>query len=628
LNLIRLEPRPGYETKADFIKGVVLKDNQPYFPIGLFGHTLQCRLGVNGSTEDDEDLFRFLAEDIGLNTIVRTRQSTNTVTFMNLAEKYGLNVITWTSPQPEPIGLKPGTWPPPPCDLPLAERLAIQQKEYDAEEPKVIADTKILRDYKNFIAYYNVDEPNLVNPEERIAGAERYWNTVTPLDPYRPKLLFYARHIPHGDNWTRWGDILGYDVYPGAYTGGFHSEPGQSTAWYAYNLRERCRQDNKIMWFVPLANQLDPVRSPIGLSKAHMLCQAYAAIIYGSRGLIYFTLSAVMGEEAWDALRAISTQVKEMTPALVNGDIPQQIKYTPDDYRPTERKLPAVNAAVFQYPDGDYLLLAVNIMPFAVDSKFDVGGLQRAVRLFAAEGQRDLALDGESFTDKIEPYGVRAYRIKIGEQATPVQVAVAMTPDEDDRAPHVDIPGIVRQLMMGKNYMPNPCFEQQTNKGVPDFYRPYFCLSVDPFWGQKGKSDWYIDDTTRWNGKPSLRMLKRKYDLGGYKTRGFFAVFYPPVAAAPVKMTFSLYAKSDDPQASIWLRIDGVPAHTFRKLTADWQRHQFTFDLPPGSGASLVVRGFLMAPSEGAVIWINGLQVEAGEQATEFQDDSVLIKKK
>ena len=236
--------------------------------------------------------------------------------------------------------------------------------------------------------------------------------------------------------------------------------------------------------------------------------------------------------------------------------------------------------------------------------------------------QRDLALDGNHHR-QIEPW-----RAPYKDSKTPVQVAVAMTPDEDERAPHVDIPGIVRQLMMSKNHMPNPCFEQQTNKGIPDFYRPYFCLSVDPFWGQKGKSDWYIDDTTRWNGKPSLRMLKRKYDLGGYKTRGFFAVFYPPVAAAPVKMTFSLYAKSDDPQASIWLRIDGVPAHTFRKLTADWQRHQFTFDLPPGSGASLVVRGFLMAPSEGAVIWINGLQVEAGEQATEFQDDSVLIKKK
>ncbi len=380
------------------------------------------------------------------------------------------------------------------------------------------------------------------------------------------------------------------------------------------------------MWFVPLSNMLDPPRTPIGMSKAHMICQAYSAIIYGVKGLIYFTFSATIGEEAWDTLRVIFAEVKEMTPALVNGDIPQQIKYTPDDFYPRERGFPMVNAAVFRYPDGDYLLLAVNVKPFAVDTKFDVGGLQRAARMFAGDGQMGLELNEESFTDKIEPYGARAYRIKLSEQAIPVQVAVAMTPIEDDRAPHVDIPGIVRQLMMSKNHMPNPCFEQQTNKDIPDFYRPYFELDTDPFWGQPGKSDWYVDNTTRWNGKPSLRMLKRKYDSAGYKTHGLLSVFYPPVAPKPMTLTFSFYAKSDNPRASIWLRIDGLSAHTFTKLTADWQRHQLTFDLPPGSGANLGARAFLMIPSADAVIWISGLQVEAGEQPTEFQDDSVLRK--
>ncbi|MGI6087965.1 MAG: sugar-binding protein [Kiritimatiellia bacterium] len=630
VNIVRLEPRPGYETKADFIRGVILKEQEPIFPVGIYGQSLQARLGVNGCQEDDEDLFRFLAEDIGINTIVNPtdqKGATNTFAFMNLAEKYGLNVILWNSPQPMPMGMTPGMWPPPPQTNSLADRLAYQRQWYEGLEPGIIADTKNMREYKNLIAYYNVDEPNLVNPDERIAVAEWYYKTVTPLDPYRPHILLYAKHIPAGDNWTRWCDILAYDVYPRPYKGDFYSEPGLSTAYYAWQLRERCRSDNKIMWFTPLSNMLDPARSPIGLSKAHMICQAYSAIIYGVKELAYFAFSAVVGQEAWDALRIISTQVKEMTPALVNGDVPQQIKYTPDDFYPRERRFPMVNAAVFRYPDGDYLLLAVNIRPFAVDTKFDVGGLQRAARMFAVEGQRDLALDGESFTDKIEPYGARAYRIKITEQAAPVQVAVAMAPIEDERAPHVDIPGIVRQLMMSKNHMPNPCFEQQTNPGCPDFYRPYFCLSVDPFWGQKGKSDWFVDDTVLWNGRPSLRMFKRNITDPGMKTRGLFFVAYPPVAAAPVKMTFSFYARSEDPKAALWFRPDGVAPVTIGSLTADWQRHHFTFDMPPGSGANLGARIFLMSASHGAVIWISGLQLEAGEQPTEFQDDSVLIKK-
>ena len=50
-----------------------------------------------------------------------------------------------------------------PCDLPLAERLAISKRAM--EETKVIADTKILRDIK-ICAYYNVDERNLVSPRK------------------------------------------------------------------------------------------------------------------------------------------------------------------------------------------------------------------------------------------------------------------------------------------------------------------------------------------------------------------------------------------------------------------------------------------------------------------------------
>ncbi len=646
INLIRLAPRPGYEAKADFTRGVLLKDQEPFFPVGICGHSLQFRLGARGSLEDDEEVFQFLADDVGLNLVVRSGGATNAAAFMDLAEKYGLMVVTWNystfcNKLGYPVNLIDPQAPP---DMPLAKRLEVQRGSYDQGASYRDADIKILRDYKNFFGYWNFDEPNLINPDERIAIAEWYWQTVKALDAYRPLFLLYSKHIPHGDNWTRWGDILGYDVYPRAHVSGFYSEPGLSTAFYAWELRERCRQDNKIMWFVPLSNILDPGRSPIGLSKAHMLCQAYTAMIYGSRGLIYFALSCVVGPDAWDALRAISTQVKEMTPALVNGDVPQSIHYTPDDFAPRERKFPMVNAAVFQYPDGDYLLLAANIMPHAVDTKFQVGGLERAARMFAsegqgdkgaegqrgkgAEGQRILKLDGEAFADKIEPYGTRAFRMKLSGSPAPVKVAVEMTPVEEERAPSVDIPGIVRQLMLSKNHMPNPCFEQQTNPAVPDFYRPYFCLSVDPFWGQPGKSDWFVDNEALWNGRPSLRMLKRKYDLGGRKTRGMYASFYPPVSDKPMPITFSFHARSQSPKANLWIRFGEDQPFTVKGLTPDWQRHHITFDLPPGSGANLGARSMLIIPSDDDVIWISGLQVEQGGQPTAFQDDSILRKKK
>ncbi len=433
VNVLRLTPRPGYETKADFIRGVVLKDQKPFFPVGICCHVLY-------GNEDDAWRFDFLKR-IGLNTLVKMRIATNTVSFMNLAEARGFNVITWNYPNVDhymsalpklfnldfqdlavPARIKeamtndPQFWSGIHGTMALPERLLLRRALYEQVEPGVVKEVEVLRDYKNFVGYWNVDEPNLINSDDRIALAEWYWKTTRRHDPHHPQFLLYSMNIPFGDNWTRWGDILGFDIYPRPYTGGLLSEPGLYTAYYACQLRERCRRDNKIMWFVPLANMLDLGRTPIGMSKAQMLCQAYTAIIYGARGLLYFALNAVVGEEAWDALSVISARVSELAPALLNGDVPQTVKYTPDNFYPREQKFPMINAAVFQYPAGDYLLLAANIMPFAVDTKFNLRGMRQAARLFEDEdpkAQSEIELMDESFAEKIEPCGTRAYRIKL-----------------------------------------------------------------------------------------------------------------------------------------------------------------------------------------------------------------------
>lgn len=676
LNVMRLEPRSGYETKSDFIKGMLLKDGQPFFAIGICGHTLQQRLGLRDCNENDEAVFRFLAEDIGLNTIVRMRSATNLPAFMQLAEKHGLHVVNWSYPGDAvspmhmlrerlksrinfatldlPENLKHSLesdkqiWSGVNGSLSLPDRLLLRRAIYEQLEPEAVADIELLHNYQNLIGYWNMDEPNLVNPDDRIAMAEWYGKTVRSRDPYRPLFLLYATHIPHGNNWTRWGDVLGYDVYPRPFMPGIFGDPGLYTLYYASQLRERCRRDNKIMWFVPLANMLDLGRTPIGMSRAHMLCQAYAAIISGARGLLYFSLPNVVGEDAWDALRTIAAQVREMTPALAHGDIAQNLKYTPDNLHPREQKFPMVNAAVFKYPEGGYLLMAVNIKPFAVETTFKVGGLQSAATLFDADGKKfsggifggflggkgQLAVTGESFTEKIEPYGVRAYRLKLAGAPAPVEVAIDMTAVEAEAAPIMDITGIVRQVMLGKNHVPNPCFERQFNKGVPDFYRPLSVFSVDPFWGAKPSGS-YVDHAVLWEGRPSLRMFRRPWAEGGFKIRGLQGSFYPPLLDKQSKMTFSLYARAEQAEAGLFVQVGRhygvdpkfVKNATF-KLSTEWKRYHFVFDLGSEKVANMGRREIVISPAEGLAVWINGLQVEVGEQPTEFQDDSIVVKKK
>ncbi len=633
LTVRRLAPRPGREIKMDYARGIMLKDGQPLFALGIFGHTLQGRLDAGVCDDDDEYVFRHLGET-GLNTLIRTHgEKENLDRYMRLAEKYGLNVITWSYPR---VAHPLSTFKPPhPDTLPLGERLKIRRALYDQLEPDAVTKIKLLREYKNFIGYYNQDEPNLPVAEDRIAVAEWYWKTVRPLDPYRPLIFGYARQIPAGDNWTRWGDIIGYDVYPNPHVGGdVYNDPGLGTAYYACDLRERCRRDHKIMWFIPVINLIAPQKQPIGMSKAHMLCQAYSAVIYGARGLLYFTLSAAVGADAWDGLQAICRQMQELAPALLNGDIPQSIAYSPDEFRPRERIFPMVNAAVYRYPAGGHLLLAVNIKPFAVETEFKIGGLKDAARLFdeewqkgkGAEGESEMELGGETFQDRIEPYGVRAYRLELSAPAAdstrPVEVAVKMTPAPEERYPLVDVPAMVARLMLGKNHVANPCFQQQTNQGIPDFYKPYFCLSTDPQAGQKG-STWFVDDEVLWEGHPSLRMFRRKLDEPGPKTRGLFGSFYPPPSSKPVSVTFSFYARGAAPGAQIGFIMPGVKGgdKTFN-LDETWQRCQLSFDLPPGKDRRMGVRLFIIAPTSGSTVWINGLQLEQGGQATEFEDSS------
>ncbi|MCP4707769.1 MAG: hypothetical protein GY869_04020, partial [Planctomycetes bacterium] len=172
---------------------------------------------------------------------------------MKLADKYGMNVIPWSYKRGTPrLGRRMENLNPPrPKNLPLKERLKIQRAIYEKGQPIRIAETKLLRDHKNLIGYWNFDEPNLGNKYERIAIAEWYWNTVNKIDPYRPLFLLYSMQIPHGDIWTNWGQLLGFDIYPRPFTGRIYSEPGLYTAYYAYRLRERCRQDNKVMFLVP-----------------------------------------------------------------------------------------------------------------------------------------------------------------------------------------------------------------------------------------------------------------------------------------------------------------------------------------------------------------------------------------
>ncbi len=124
-----------------------------------------------------------------------------------------------------------------------------------------------------------------------------------------------------------------------------------------------------------------------------MLCQAYTAVIYAS-GTVLFRFGLRGRRRCLDALRTINAQITEMSPALLNGGPRSKSVMSRTILIRPNKKFPMVNAALFQYPDGDIAAGRQYRFPCR-ETKFDIGGLQAAARMFAAEGQRGKGAEGQ-----------------------------------------------------------------------------------------------------------------------------------------------------------------------------------------------------------------------------------------
>ncbi len=613
VNLKKLKPYPGHEVKCDYISKILLKDGKPFFPVGIYSWR------INSS---DAGSFEFLSKGLGFNTIGRFGRCKveapgsfkDVKAFMELAEKYNLQVVNWNFERDPTRPIK---------GKPFAQRLKIRQERYKKITPALVEEAKTLLASPSLLLHHNVDEPNLTNPKIRIAVAEWYHKTVSKIDPYHPFMLLYSAHIPTGNSWTRWADILDYDIYPKLFkpNAGIRLHPGLATAYYLYQLRKRCEKDNKLMFFTPISNQQNVASTPIGMDKIRMLCQAYVSLIYDVKGIIYFAVEDISGQNCLDALKTINTQIQLMSPYLLNRKIEQEIIYPKDSFHPEEQKFPMVNAAVFKNPKGEYLLLAANVMSFAVNTSFTVNGLKKAELFFPKTSS--FSVNGKTFTDKLEPYGVRAYKLDIV-PAGKVKVTLSMKEDKSIKAKSVNLAAIISRTKNSKNRCPNPCFKDQFIKNVPNFYRQMI-TTLDPRIGLKGSS-WFIDNENLWNGIPSLKM-------SGHKSRSItMGSCYPPASGKPVRVTFSCYAKGKSNKDVLYLSFsrtakkpgDNKYARKTFRLTPEWKRYSFSFNVFPAphwnSGARMY---FIGTGNDESTVWINGLQLEKGEKSTKFEDNSL-----
>lgn len=581
------------EVKIDVWNRAVLKNGQPVFPFGM----------LFNSYGDQEYHLRHLVE-AGMNTFVfwgGYADRDGLKSLLELAAKYDVQVLDNANYyvgkdcfHPGRLSLKPAT---------VDERI------------------NAVKDHPALLGYYSVDEPNLKPDFNKVMDDCRFlYERVRALDGYHPVFMLYAREIPNVPQATQWADILGYDVYLTGGMGNYYASPDYM-AGYTTFLDRRAAARRQPVWMLPLAERLDPNRTPRGLLPEEHRSQAYLAVIHGARGVLYYVYQQMSHHLTWRAFGELGREFRELAPALLARMPDQSIAYDPGAYAPENNLYPAVQAALFQYPDGDFVLLAANSQMFPVDVACRVSGLpdgDQGVKVMF--GERRLAAQNESFSDRLGWCGTRAYRFGMQDTGRPVAIKLTLQPhpEEEHKLPKGN-PKLLAEK--ARNWIPNASLEINTLPGIPDFAAPYRVSR--PAVGEPGAL-WAMDAENPFHGRYAVRMTR---DIS--RCWGMFFAAFPPAAVSETPYVLSMYMRGKDggeKATVVMINACGnpVPTDPPRKtfgLTKDWRRYFMPVSVRKPKISWQRNHTLLVYPGDGDTVWVDAIQFEQGLEPGGFTEE-------
>ncbi len=626
--LIKRAPKPGCEVKIDQVNRVVLKDGRPFFPIGLI---------MAGIKPDDEAAFKDIA-DAGCNTFFQWHKDLpagDAVRYLARARQYGLQVVSL---------LETGWLPPKESGLVLPEKVLNEPELKEmlnlrrggslgmrgflmrsaASRHSAPVKTDLFREYvnrnlplteqavasvkdaENLLAYSTFDEPFDSRRFDMTRSLDAIYRLTHRTDGYHPVKVLYSSHIPAGSEYVTCGDILCTDPYwiPAGPAG--RNSPNFVSKIVHWNDR-RAEEFRKAVWVVPMAGYWSGCRKR-GLTDAEQDCQNFLAVIHGARGLFWFSYqtlqapSAARLKPAIDKVKVIGNmavqpavrQVAQYRAAAVAGGSRQEAHFAP------EREIyPDVQAKIFRdLQTGELVLAAANSRYYPVTAEFAVTGLTGAVRRVFAD--KALPADGGVFRETLEPFAVRVYRLGPG---LVEPVAWTITSAGPEKIPPAETAYPDNARMDRKNKFPNPSFEQISVPGNPDYF--YNC------------QNWTMDDTGPAKfGRNCVKITKRTVAEPPW---AWLTWPCDPQHEQPASYTWSFWAKGGKGSEKLWARHIPSGAATNIVVTADWQRYVVAGVVIPARHRGGQGDFGILLQTVGDV-WVDGLQLEQGGQATEFEE--------
>ena len=312
---------------------------------------------------------------------------------------------------------------------------------------------------------YDVDhDPSLVEPDEwtpnRLAEFARQRARIRARDALRPVFAVDAPAITDGrrESWLAWkraGDVGAVWKYP-------FMRPPVDTLSGPRGVPEIVTlageaMAGRPMWYVAQAFQ-SPILDWYMPDAREARAMVYAALVHGATGIIWFSADShvsrngralgispepardyaiverppginhppLVADETqrqasrrlWADVVALNGELARLGPAILSAtsarDYAVAVRDTGYPWTAAVPRTQTPVRALLKEIDGAFVLLAVNLDRRSVDARFDFGAPVRDLaHLFAARAAP--APDGNFWTERFEPFGVRVYRFRLGE---------------------------------------------------------------------------------------------------------------------------------------------------------------------------------------------------------------------
>ena len=596
------------EVKVDQVNQVLLIDGKPFFPVGMV------------SLEMDEVALK-LYREAGFNTVIRwwgmssAHSIPSALETLEEARRNGIYVIeqplSFTKKKRKLLYRSP--------TFPQDFREAV------GEIPEFI---RAVRGHPSVIAYYGPDEPH--QPWDKSPELlENFYDTVHDLDPHHPVYISGSRRIDA--DWYRIADVLGVHVYWSPVVGVI---PAYDYMNHRPNYMARCAEAARRiteprcqpMLMIPQGELYSGARRPHTPQERRL--NVYLALIHGAKSILYFA-SPIRHRATYEDMKVLSAELHAMAPSLLTRTPPQRIVVEPAPLPP--EAFPIVQVLFKDCPEGDGLLLAANSSPRAVEVRWDLSAMGLTAQVSDFHEGRVFKLREGIFSDRLEGYATRAYRV-LGTARKPfsrVDIRASLSGEGVDAAPDtVEGPG------PSKNLLANSSFEESALPGWPDCWElSRAALSPTAMVGDpRGPGQ---DGTTAQHGRYSLKILGQKDNTGS--ARATYKHPYPKAKrrhpGLPVDRgrtyVLSAYLKAEYPGLKARLEVANFHgAGRFQQeieLSSDWQRHQLICAIPEsGEGMDWSAVWIQLANLGTGAIWVDAVQFEAGKRVTEYAPDGYL----